>query len=157
MISTSSNGKKETPSLFKRKQPKESEENQVTPDKRESAFDQDSVTKFWKEFGKERISKGAGDAEKLVLSRTLRKSGDSDLEIELGSRLEMSILEKFEPEFVQYFRDKLQNDLVMLKKAVQVHEETQKLYTSQDKFEFMVKENPSLKALKDKLGLDFEY
>ena len=32
-----------------------------------------------------------------------------------------------------------------------------KIFTSKDKYDFMVKEQPLLQKLKDKLGLDFEY
>ncbi len=100
---------------------------------------------------------GAGDAEKLVLSRELVKKAGNEITIMLGSQLEINILEKFEPDLVQHLRRELHNDLIFLTKSVKEQKEGQKLYTSQDKYDFMVKENPSLKALKEKLGLDFEY
>jgi len=35
--------------------------------------------------------------------------------------------------------------------------ETEKLYTNSDKFEYLAKQNPKLKELKDRLGLDYEF
>lgn len=111
----------------------------------------------WEKFKNLRFEKGAGDAEKLVLSRQVKVEAEFQISILLGSALEMSILEKIEQEMVQHFRSELDNDLIGLTKKVMEQEETQKLYTSKDKFDYMAEQNPALKSLKEKLGLDFEY
>ncbi len=81
----------------------------------------------------------------------------NEIVLHLGSQLEMTILAKIEQELVQFLRQELSNDLIILKKEVAEQQATQKLYTSQDKYEHMVEQNPALKTLKEKLGLDFEY
>ena len=132
-------------------------EAEVVVEKKSETFTDDQLLGAWKTFAEHRQSLNMGDAEKLVLSRTLSKEGESDVLIGLGSQLEVSILEKFEQDLVQFLRKELSNDFILLKKGVQEHKETQKLYTSKDKFEFMAEQNPALKELKDRLGLDFGY
>lgn len=104
-----------------------------------------------------RLSKGASDTEKLVLDRRMEKSGESNIKLFLESQLEISILEKFEPEVIQYFRKNLKNTNIKIEKEVSEHDITKKLYTSKEKFEYMAEQNPALRMLKDRLGLDFEY
>ena len=68
----------------------------------------------------------------------------------------MSFLERFESELVQYLREELKNDNLSLKKEVAEIEVTNKLYTNKDIFEEMLRQNPKLQELKDRLGLDYE-
>jgi DNA polymerase-3 subunit gamma/tau len=143
--------------LFRRKEEKKEEKVEPSAPKKENAFTQEDLESLWKKFGDSRLSNGAGDAEKLVLGRDLSKLEGNEISILLGSQLEINILEKFEQDLIQYLRKELENDLILLGKSVKEQMEGQKLYTSQDKYDFMVKENPSLKKLKEKLGLDFEY
>ena len=155
VISSPNNGQKETPSLLRKKEVKEEVIEVV--EKKETVFTGDQLQKIWKKFITNRTDGGAGDAEKLVLGRDLSKKEGNEISILLGSQLEMTILEKFEQDLVQYLRRELHNDLIVLTKEVKEQEDSQKLYTSQDKYDYMVAQNPSLKNLKDKLGLDFEY
>jgi len=156
MIRPSSNGKKETPSLFRKKEEKK-EEEPVIYDTKEEHYTDEAVANVWKDFGEKRIGAGAGDAEKLVLSRKLDNKEGNEIVLHLGSQLERTILSKIEQELVRFLRKSLHNDLIVLKKEVAQEEATQKLYTSQDKYDHMVEQNPAIKNLKDKLGLEFEY
>lgn len=95
--------------------------------------------------------------EMLVLNRSVTKTGEHDVLIQLASSLEISILERQEQDIVQYFRKHLKNSLIQLQKAVSEQEKSKKLYTSKEKYDYMVEQNPALKALKERLGLDFEF
>lgn len=156
MIQPSSGRKKETPSLFRKKEKKE-ERVKAIYDTKEAHYTDEAVANVWKSFGQQRITAGAGDAEKLVLSRKLNNKEGNEIVLHLGGQLEKTILEKIEQELVQFLRKGLHNDLIVLKKEVAEKKTTQKLYTSQDKYDHMVGQNPVLKTLKDRLGLDFEY
>lgn len=150
---------KETPSLFRKKplQAANPQEKESKVEKKGQEFTQKALSEVWSKFGEILKNKGAGDAEKLILGRELRKGEEHMVIIKLGSQLHVSILEKFELELVQYLRSELQNDHIQLTKLVEEKEEGRKLYTSKDKYDYMVEQNPALKTLKDKLGLDFEY
>ncbi len=77
--------------------------------------------------------------------------------IQLSSSLEISILERLEQGIVQFFRKELKNSLIQLQKEVSEQEKSKKLYTSKEKYDYMVEQNPALKDLKERLGLDFEF
>ncbi|MFY0600046.1 MAG: hypothetical protein JXR03_10270 [Cyclobacteriaceae bacterium] len=95
--------------------------------------------------------------EQLILNRTIRRIEDYNVMISLSSSLETNILERAEQDIVQHLRSELKNTLLLLEKEVKEIETTKKLYTSKDKFEHMAEQNPALKELKERLGLDFEY
>jgi DNA polymerase-3 subunit gamma/tau len=96
--------------------------------------------------------------EQLIFNRELTLGDSNKVTLQLRSTLEISILERFEHEMIAFLRRKLNNDSILLEKEVlEEEEQSQKLYTSADKYEYMLTQNPDLKLLKDRLGLDFEY
>ncbi len=147
---------KETPSIFGKKKTKE-EVVEASPvkEKKETKFSEDDLQNAWKGFADQKTN--AGDTDRLVLSKSVKKGDNHSVIIMLGSQLEVSFLEKFDTELVQYLRAELQNDHIVLRTEIAEIEEEKKLYTSTDIFDYMVKQNPDLKDLKDRLGLDFDY
>lgn len=149
----------ETPALF-RKQPK-TEKNQAATEtiqeKKQEPFSQEALNKAWEEFAEKRKAQHANDAEKPILNRKLRLEEDHQVAFMIGSQLESTILEKFEDELVQFLRSTLENDHIRLIKKIENKQPDQKLYTGQDKYNYMIKQNPALKDLKERLGLDFEF
>ena len=151
--------RKETPSLVRPKSPVVKEEEVKKPllEERSTPFDESQVIDAWKAFRKMRLEAGASDTEKLVLDRRLEKSGDTQVTLFMESQLEISILDKFEQDLIQHLRKSLDNTFVQIEKEVTEQESTRNLYTSKEKFEYMAQQNPVLRELKDRLGLDFEY
>ena len=151
--------KKETPSLLRPKTPVVQEEEVKKPllEERSTPFDESQVIDAWKAFRKKRLESGASDTEKLVLDRRLEKTGDTQVTLFMESQLEISILDKFEQDLIQHLRKALDNTFVQIAKEVTEQESTRNLYTSKEKFEYMAQQNPVLRELKDRLGLDFEY
>lgn len=94
--------------------------------------------------------------ELMVLNRSVTKKGECNVLLQLASALETSILDRFEDEAVQYLRKQLGNSKLRIEWEIQEVEETKKLYTNKDKFEYLVSQNPALKELKERLGLDFD-
>jgi hypothetical protein len=123
-------------------------------DKKEEAFTDEDLQRIWKKFSEDREP---ADTDKLIMSREVKKGEDHDIIIYLSSQLEGSFLDKFYTELIQYLRTELKNDHISLKREVSKVAEVKKLYTSKDIFDHMVKQNPSLQELKDRLGLDFDY
>ncbi len=109
------------------------------------------------QFRSMKMSQELGETESLVINRPVRLGDDHVVIVELASSLEMGILERFEVELTGFLRKTLQNDNIKLEKEVNTPDQSKKLYTSKDKYEYMVKQNPALKDLKDRLGLDFDY
>ena len=66
-------------------------------------------------------------------------------------------MDRIEADLVNFLREALSNDQLVLQKEIREDLKKGKIFTSKDKYDFMVKEQPLLQKLKDKLGLDFEY
>ncbi|MEQ9404782.1 MAG: DNA polymerase III subunit gamma/tau [Cyclobacteriaceae bacterium] len=147
---------RETPSIFKKKKEEIKEEQTVSiVDKKEEEYSEEALAVAWKKFRDGR--ENPGDTEKLILGREVKKGEEHEVLIFLSSQLEVSFLDKFETELIQFLRTELTNDHLTINKQVAQVEETKKLYTSKDIYEHMLKQNPKLQELKDKLGLDFDY
>ena len=148
----------ETPSIFKRKKNPEIKENTSSVlEKKAEKFSEEALWKTWKKFETEQTN--MGDTERLILNRKVRKGEKNTVIIYLASQLEVRFLENLEMDIIQYLRSNLNNDHIVLKWEIIKDDQnnTKKLYTSKDIFEHMVKENPHLLDLKDRLGLDFDY
>ncbi|MEM7296938.1 MAG: hypothetical protein AAF391_01595 [Bacteroidota bacterium] len=148
---------KDTPSIFNRKKGKEevSEDSPSVIAKNSEEFTEEALQKTWALFSENKPD--AGDTDRLILNKKVSKGEEHKVIIHLGSQLEVSFLEKFEVELVQFLRTELSNDHITIKREIAKEEESKKLYTSKDIFEEMMKQNPHLKDLKDRLGLDFDY
>ena len=79
------------------------------------------------------------------------------ISILLTNPVEETLLENFRHDFIQFLRERLQNNELTL--LVRVQEATGKkvLYTSKEKFEHLAVKNPLVNELKDKLGLDWDF
>ncbi len=154
-IPTQPNSRTETPSIFNRKKLRlEGKKN--TLDKKEEPFTEKDLQNSWKAFGEN--WKNISDTDKLILNRTIKKGKGHVVVLELASQLEVSFVEKREVDLVQFLISDLKNDHIVLRKEViKEQNDNKKLYTSKDIYEYMVKENPHLQELKDRLGLDFDY
>ena len=70
--------------------------------------------------------------------------------------MEFDILERFSEDLISYLRTRLNNSSIQVNGKLDQAEKAKKLYTSKDKYEYMIRQNPALKELKDRLGLDFD-
>ena len=146
---------KETPSIFKKRK------DQLVKDVREKigkneVFTEVELQDAWKDFIEFRKNKVESEMEQLILTRQIIKKGTNAL-IKLNSSLEIAIFDRIEVDLVNFLREALSNDQLIVNKEIKEDPKKDKLYTSKDKYDFMVKEQPLLQKLKDKLGLDFEY
>ena len=146
---------KETPSIFKKKKDHPPKKNKEKILKNEE-FTEVELQEAWKGFIELRKNKVVSEMERLIFTRQISKKGMNAL-IVLNSSLEFAILDRIEVELVNFLRETLSNDQLIVHKEVKEDPKKDKLYTSKDKYDFMVKEQPLLQKLKDKLGLDFEY
>ena len=149
---------RETPSIFGRKEARRAfkEEAEPAPQEKSDEFSQEDLQSAWNSFGKEQTN--LADTNKLILNREIRKGDNHEVILQLTSSLEVSFLEKVETELVQFLRSVLRNDYITLKSEILKNDDdSKKLYTSKDIFDYMLKQNANIKDLKDRLGLDFDY
>lgn len=154
--------KRETPSInlnsFTQEEEAKEEVQEDTKDiQLREPFNEEKLKTVWDQYYELRKSQNASEMELIVLSKPRKLLDDFQVELYLSSPLETSILERAELEFVKYMRINLKNGGFKIKSVIKEVAAKDKLYTDRDKYEFMVKQNPNLKKLKDELGLDFEF
>ena len=66
-------------------------------------------------------------------------------------------MERFRMDLVSYLRRELNNDEIKLKTTIVEEEISRKLYTSQDKLNYLIEKNPKILELQKRLGLDTDY
>jgi DNA polymerase-3 subunit gamma/tau len=79
------------------------------------------------------------------------------LEILLSNMAQQEDFDKnIRSEMVNFLRNELSNDNIVIECRISVAEEGKKLYTADEKLKFMISKNPSLGKLKQQFNLDFE-
>ncbi len=121
-----------------------------------SEVSQESLVKVWKEY-LEQLKKEERSAELSVMNQPFEIKGDAEIILKLGSGLQVDILEKFKSHFVNFLRNSLNNPQIKIQVEIVQEETKQRLYTSQDKFNYMVERNPKLMELRNRLGLEYDY
>lgn len=74
--------------------------------------------------------------------------------ITVRNKLQVDEIKESRKKIVDILRRKLDNKLLQLRIKEENNPQTKKPYTTKEKYEHMVKKNPVLKDLRDKLGLD---
>ncbi len=121
-----------------------------------SEVSQESLVKVWQEY-LEQLKKEERSAELSVINQPFEIKGDAEIILKLGSGLQVDILEKFKSHFVNFLRNSLNNPQIKIRVEIVQEETKQRLYTSQDKFNYMVERNPKLMELRNRLGLEYDY
>lgn len=150
--------RKETPSILKKRSEPVTLKKEVPTsviDKRKEFFTEEQLQQAWRRFQSNRSD--VDETEKRILYREVRKGQGDDIIIFLDSSLEARFLEKFEMKLIQYLRTELKNAFLTIKKQLPQQEKNKKPYTNKDVYQYMVRQNPTLQKLKEKLGLDFNY
>ena len=137
---------------------KEEIDEEKTIEKRSIEFGNDDLQKIWKEYVSQQKEKGKVNyATTLDMNEPILLE-DYKIEILISNKAQEVVIEKEKIDLHKFFRDNLQNDFVEITTKIQKTNAEEKVpYTNKDKYEQMTKENPTLKTLKDKLGLDFDF
>lgn len=82
---------------------------------------------------------------------------DMTIILPLDNSIQTSQLIEYKESIMLFLRQKLQNYTVNLDARVEKQQNAELLYTSQQKFDHLLKENPILKELKERLGLEIDF
>ena len=74
--------------------------------------------------------------------------------IKISNEAQQKILDENKIELLSYLRSKLKNDFIEINTEMSIESKIDIPYTNKDKFMKMIEENPSIKILQNKLGLD---
>lgn len=145
---------------FKRPEEEENKESSVTPDLQLNGeaknFTEEELKAVWLKNLENRKKAEAPESELAILRRELSLDGTT-ITIYITNKLEESFIARFEQELTLTLRKELQHPDITLKWIHKAEAEKQKLYTGKDKFEALAEQNPLLRELKDRLGLDYDF
>jgi hypothetical protein len=90
-----------------------------------------------------------------TLSRVPELKDNFQLEIEIDNSVQEDLINNIKPELLTYLRIELKNSLIQLNVVYAKNSKGRVIYTDSDKFEELLKKNPNLNLLRQKMGLDF--
>ncbi len=122
----------------------------------EDPFDTEKLASAWQQLIELRTKNGGRDSEILLLKQKWELKGTSII-LTLTNAFQLDILNRFHTDIVGYLRKELNNRHLELKSEVSEIVREDMLYTNREKFEYLMKLNPQLRTLKDRLELDPDF
>lgn len=95
--------------------------------------------------------------EVAILNQRYSLIEDNLIELQINSLLQEDILERFRVDLLTYLREQCQNPAIKLQTLMVQEAQEKKLYTSQDKLNYLTEKNPSILELQKRLGLDIDF
>jgi len=124
--------------------------------KQSKEFSEEKMIEVWKDFS-EKVKNAGKTNLYITLTAVLPTLSETTINLKISNDTQQKILDENEIELLSYLRATLQNDFIKVRTDISEEIKSDIPYTPKDKFNKMVEENPSLKILQQKLGLDPEY
>ena len=124
---------------------------------RNEVFELKDLQEAWKEFASLRRKKGKAQEQHIFVQPYELMPDGFTITLELNNSLQTDILEEIRSDLVQYLRNKLENDSIILEAMLKKENGKKMLYTNKEKLDHMAEKNPLVNDLQNKLGLDPDY
>ena len=126
-------------------------------EKRSSSFTEQEMRNFWKDYSERMRESGKTNLYVTLSSFSPNLENERIIKLKISNDAQQKILDENKTELLDFLRKNLKNDFVEI--HTQLTEEIYRNvpFTTEDKFKKMIEENPSLKILQQKLGLDPDY
>jgi len=128
----------------------------VKTTKQSEEFSEEKMIEVWKDFS-EKVKNDGKTNLYITLTSVLPTLSETTINLKISNDTQQKILDENKIELLNYLRTTLQNDFIEVKTEMSEEIKSDIPYTPKDKFNKMAEENPSLKILQQKLGLDPEY
>lgn len=125
---------------------------EITPDVI-NAFSAEQLHTLWLAFAEQRRK---FQAEYQLLAQPYELK-DNKVIVNLLSPVQETMLNNIKSELTTFLCDNLKNTTILVVGELKETDDKKMMYTSRDKFEFLLEKNPALKELKDRLGLDTDF
>jgi len=111
----------------------------------------------WSKFVEQKKRIGQ-DQVYVVLNQEVNLMDDgSTVPLRLSNSLQLDKLNEIRQELIQYLRKQLHNHKINVTAEIVREEKQRKLYTASEKLDYLMEKHPSVRLLRDKLGLDPDY
>lgn len=125
-----------------------------TVEQEDRPFTHDQLREAWKEFAETRK---ALQAEYHLLSQEIEIRNDKQVVVHLHNHFQETLINTIKVDILTFLREKLSNGTIQLLGELNSPEEKKMIYTNREKFEHLAAKNPTLKELKERLGLDTDF
>jgi hypothetical protein len=118
-----------------------------------NTFTLEQLNHAWQEFAEQRRK---FQAEYQLLAQPYELK-DNKVMVHLLSPVQETMLNNVKAELTTFLREKLKNSSILVAGELKESEDKKMMYTSRDKFEYLLEKNPALKEMKERLGLDPDF
>jgi DNA polymerase-3 subunit gamma/tau len=118
-----------------------------------NVFTSEQLHLAWQEFAEQR-RKFQAEYQLLAQPYDLK---DNKVILHLLSPVQETMLNNIRTELTAFLREKLKNSLILVVGELRETEDKKMMYTSRDKFEYLLEKNPALREMKERLGLDPDF
>jgi DNA polymerase-3 subunit gamma/tau len=120
-------------------------------------FTVDQLKQYWNEFA-QKLKQEKRDIEySIIANRELVMDEHFTIFIKLDNGVQLDQLNTFNVEMMGFLRKSLKNNHVLLRAEVSATEAKKVIYTSEDKFKYLLEKYPILDDLKRRLGLETDF
>ncbi len=139
-----------------------SEEDQVAKDLggNKSAIEvtEEDIQRVWKEYA-ESINKSHPRIFSTLNQQTPTMTGNGIIQIELNTNAQREyFIHTIKPELTRYYQKRLANIEYVFETNLIANESlAKKVYTDQDKLDYLISKNPALGEMKSRFNLDFDH
>jgi DNA polymerase III subunit gamma/tau len=110
----------------------------------------------WRELTMQKRTEGKM-LEFIILDRPVTVDEKQEILLQLENPVQVDQFNEFRAEFLAALRQRLRNNRLNVRLEVKEQQGGRKLYTSQDKFNYLSEKHPILPELKKRLGLDTDF
>lgn len=118
-----------------------------------TVFTSEALHAAWKDFTEQRKK---FQAEYQLLAQPYELI-ENKVVIQLLSPVQETMLNNIKSELTAHLRENLRNSSIQVVGALLESDDKKMMYTSRDKFEFLLEKNPVLREMKERLGLDSDF
>ncbi|MAO72428.1 MAG: DNA polymerase III subunit gamma/tau [Flavobacteriales bacterium] len=126
-------------------------------EKKSKSFTEQEMQNIWRDYSENTRKVGKTNLFVTLSSFSPTLENEHIIRLKISNDTQQKILDENKSELINFLKTNLQNDYIEIHSELTEEVKNKIPYTSKDKFKKMTEENPSLKILQQKLGLDPDY
>ena len=126
-------------------------------EKKSKSFTEQEMQNIWRDYSENMRKVGKTNLFVTLSSFSPTLENEHIIRLKISNDTQQKILDENKSELINFLKKNLQNDYIEIYSELTEEVKNKIPYTSKDKFKKMTDENPSLKILQQKLGLDPDY
>ncbi len=126
-------------------------------EKKSKSFTEQEMQNIWRDYSENTRKVGKTNLFVTLSSFSPTLENEHIIRLKISNDTQQKILDENKSELINFLKTNLQNDYIEIHSELTEEVKNKIPYTSIDKFKKMTEENPSLKILQEKLGLDPDY